>query len=125
MKNNEWSGIAKGIILGVILVAGVTALAAWNEPTQNPTGGNPEPPINTSNTGQIKGGNLTVNANNQAANGLLVPFGNVLIGATNFPAGLKLNVDSGVGATKFCENTNGGKCFTVADLCAKVANLCQ
>ncbi|HEY4483228.1 MAG TPA: hypothetical protein VI953_03590 [Candidatus Paceibacterota bacterium] len=124
MKNNEWGGIAKGIILGVILVAGVTALAAWNEPSQNPTGGNPEPPINVSDTGQTKGGNLVVNNSNKYENGLLVRFGNLLVGTTEAPAGLKLNVGSGVGATKYCDST-GANCFTAANLCAKVPDLCQ
>jgi len=124
MKNNEWNGIAKGIIVGVLLVAGVTVLAAWSEPTQNPTGGNPEPPINVSNTRQIKGGALELNANNVSANALMVSFGNVLIGTNDYPAGLKLNVGSGVGATKYCDST-GANCFTAANLCAKVPNLCR
>lgn len=124
MKNNEWSGIAKGIIVGVLLIAGVTVLAAWNEPTQNPTGGNPEPPINTSNTGQIKGGNLVINANNQFQNGLLVPFGALVVGESNPAAALKVDVGGKTGSEQFCNGT-GTKCFTVDNLCAKVANLCQ
>lgn len=121
---NEMKNIAKGLIIGVALMITATVLAAWSEPTQPPTGGNPEAPLNVGNVSQTKGGNLVVNANNQGVNGLLVPFGNVLIGTANFPANLKLNVGSGIGATLYCDQ-NGRNCFTAANLCQKVPNLCQ
>ncbi|MDO8672525.1 MAG: hypothetical protein Q7O66_14005 [Dehalococcoidia bacterium] len=121
---NEIKNILKGVAVGAVLMVGATVFAAWNEPSQNPTGGNPEPPINVSDTGQVKGGNLVVNNSNEYENGLIVRFGNLLVGTTNAPAGLKLNVGSGVGATKYCDS-DGANCFTAANLCAKVPNLCN
>ncbi|HEY9582732.1 MAG TPA: hypothetical protein VJK09_00245 [Candidatus Paceibacterota bacterium] len=104
--NNEWKGILKGLVVGAVLMVSATAIAAWSEPSSAPTGGNADAPINVSNTSQIKGGNLVVNSNNQSANGLIVPFGNVLV------------------KDKICNNS-GTKCFTVENLCQQVRSLCQ
>ena len=81
MKKINLIDITKGIAIGVALTLSVSVFAAWSEPSQAPTGGNVEAPINVSNASQKKGGNLVLNANNQGANGLVVPFGNVLIGS--------------------------------------------
>ncbi len=51
------------IIILAVLLSGVVAFAAgnWTNPTVSPTGGNIEPPINTSTTTQLKNGILGVN----------------------------------------------------------------
>ena len=121
---NEWRGIAKGLVVGIVLAAGATVMAAWSEPTSAPTGGNPEAPLNVSNASQTKGGNLVVNSNNQALNGFLVPFGNVVIGDSTPEAVLKLDVEGKVGATHYCGEF-GGNCFRPGDLCTKVPGLCK
>src|SRR3989344_2163080 len=110
---NELKGIGKGLLIGLILAVGVSVFAAWSEPTSAPTAGNADAPINVSNSTQTKGGNLVVNNNNQGVNGLIVPFGNVLIGISTYPSNLKLNVGSGIGATQYCDNT-GANCFKSA-----------
>ena len=102
----ETKSILKGLILGAVLMVSATVLASWSEPSQAPTGGNAEAPINVGNASQVKGGNLVVNGNNQSANGLIVPFGNVLV------------------KDKICDNS-GTKCFTVDNLCQQVRSLCQ
>ncbi|MDP3057558.1 MAG: hypothetical protein Q8N37_03500 [bacterium] len=87
-------------IFGVItLSAGLGyAVLAWTEPSVNPP--NPDPnvsiPLNTGLTGQIKSGNLQVNALGIQGFGnvLLVPNGNVGIGTTNPTTG-KLVVSGG------------------------------
>ncbi len=122
----EWKGIAKGLVLGLALAASVGAMAAWNEPTQAPTAGNPDAPLNVSNTGQSKGGNLVVNGNNQYQNALLAPFGAVVVGDATpetAPGQLKVDVEGKIGGTQYC-NENGTQCFTVANLCSHVAGLC-
>jgi len=123
MNRTDLKNICKGLIVGLVLAVGVGVLGAWSEPTTAPPSGNPEAPINVSNSGQSKGGNLLVNANNQFLNGFLVPFGNVVIGDSSPEAGLKLDVEGKTGATQFC-NENGTKCFTVDKLCTKISGLC-
>ena len=44
----------------MLIAAPLVALAAWSEPSQAPTGGNPDPPINTGSSNQIKNGGLSV-----------------------------------------------------------------
>lgn len=125
MKNTK--DLLKGLAVGVALAIGATVLASWSEPTQNPTGGNPEPPLNVSNLGQTKGGNLVVNGSNQYQNGLLVPYGALVVGDANpstAPGQLKLDVAGKTGSELFC-NLAGSKCFSVNNLCQKVPNLCQ
>ncbi|HEY4493379.1 MAG TPA: hypothetical protein VJB98_02065 [Candidatus Paceibacterota bacterium] len=122
--SKETKNILKGVVIGGVLMISATVMAAWSEPTQAPTGGNPEAPINVSNASQTKGGNLVVNSNNQSLNGLLVPFGNVVVGDMSPEAALKLDVEGKAGATQFC-NDSGTQCFTVATLCLKVNQLCN
>ncbi|OHB17444.1 MAG: hypothetical protein A2749_01485 [Parcubacteria group bacterium RIFCSPHIGHO2_01_FULL_45_26] len=127
INKQDFTKILSGVAIGVMLAMSVSVFAVWNEPTQPPTGGNPSGPINTSNAGQSKGGNIVVNANNQYQNGFLVPFGAMVVGdATPETANgqLKLDVEGKAGAIKFCDE-NGTQCFTVASLCSKIPNLCQ
>lgn len=120
----DWKDIAKGIVIGAVLMIGATVLASWSEPTAAPTGGNADAPLNVSNTGQTKAGNLVVNNNGDFANGLLVPYGALVVGDPTPTAGLKIDVSGKTGSDLFCNGT-GTKCFNVDTLCQKVANLCQ
>ena len=55
---------AKLFSLFVILMLSLGAnylLAAWSNPTSNPTGGNVDAPLNTGSTAQVKNGSLSVN----------------------------------------------------------------
>ena len=70
----------KVITLGIVLGVGIQFAQAWTNPTQTPPGGNVSGPITTSGTGQIKAGNLALNAGGTYANALLIPNGNVGIG---------------------------------------------
>ena len=115
----------KGLALGLFLAVTGSVLADWNEPPSAPTGGNVSTPINVSNIGQTKGGNLVVNGNNQFANGLIVPYGALVIGDSTPEAGLKVDVEGKTGSTMFCDE-NGNNCFTASKLCQKVGGLnCQ
>ncbi len=127
MNREDLKKVALGIVVGVALAGGASVLAVWNEPTSAPTGGNPAAPLHVGNTGQSKGGNIVVNANNQYQNGLLVSFGALVVGDSSPETGsgqLKLDVEGKTGSTQFCD-ASGTQCFTVADLCSKVASLCQ
>ncbi|HEY4505044.1 MAG TPA: hypothetical protein VJI73_04720 [Candidatus Paceibacterota bacterium] len=127
MNKEDIKKMLIGMVMGVFLAAGVGVWAVWSEPTQAPTGGNPSAPVNVSNTGQTKGGNLVVNANNQYQNGFLVSFGALVIGdptPETSPGQLKLDVEGKAGATMFCD-ANGTKCFTVTTLCSKISGLCE
>ncbi len=61
------------------------AAATWSEPTALPPNANAEAPLNTGIDGQIKSGNLQVNALGiqGLGNAFLIPNGNVGIGTTN------------------------------------------
>lgn len=77
------SFLAGAVIVGIVIGISLQfALAAWSEPPAGttPPDGNVGAPINTSNFGQSKSGNLMLNQNGTYANGLLVPNGNVGIG---------------------------------------------
>lgn len=52
------------LTFGILAISFLAAfyVIAWQEPTQAPPGGNVAAPINVSDTGQIKTGNLVVNA---------------------------------------------------------------
>jgi len=85
---------AKGIILGLLIVFGISyAMAAWTGPTQAPPGGNTSAPLNVGSTGQSKSGGLILNTGG-ATNGLIVQNGNVGIGTTNPGSLLDLSSDS-------------------------------
>ncbi len=64
-----WSGV---VILGLVVGISIQFVAAWTEPTQAPPGGNVGAPLNTGNLGQIKNGNLILNALGNYLTGLLV-----------------------------------------------------
>ena len=49
-----------GAAIALIIIAPLVALAAWGEPSQAPTGGNVDPPINTGTQNQNKNGGLSV-----------------------------------------------------------------
>ncbi len=127
MNKQELKDILKGVALGVVLAVTGSVMAAWSEPTQAPTGGNADAPINVSNTGQTKGGNLVVNNNNQNANGLIVPFGAIVAGNVVPAVGLKIHVVGKTGSDQFCNTKEGAnrKCVTLEDLCQKLGpNVC-
>src|SRR3989344_5186351 len=69
-------------IIASLFLTGFVVFAAWQEPSQAPPGGNVDTPLNTGLTGQIKSGNLQVNALGVqgTGNAFLVPYGNVGIG---------------------------------------------
>jgi len=124
---NEWKSITKGLAVGVALAIGAQVFAAWSEPTTAPPGGNPEAPINTSVTGQVKKGNLVLNFSNVAQNALLLPYGAMVIGDATpetAPGKLKVDVEGKTGSTQFCDE-NGVKCFTVENLCTQLPKLCK
>ncbi len=106
-KSGYWISV---VIIGVVLGLSIQFVAAWTEPAQKPPAGNLEAPINTSNIGQLKQGNLVLNTNGTWANGLIVANGNVGIGTTNPTQ--KLDVAGNARATDFC--TTGGKCLSNA-----------
>ena len=81
------------LLLGAFLFAASSVSALWQGPTQTPPGGNVSAPVNVGNNAQIKEGDLTLNASNYFANGLLVPYGKVGIGTTS-PDGT-LGISSG------------------------------
>ncbi len=64
-----WSGV---VILGLVVGISIQFVAAWTEPTQAPPGGNVGAPVNTGDLGQIKNGNLILNALGNYLTGLLV-----------------------------------------------------
>ena len=80
--------------ISVLLVAPSIVFAQWTGPTATPPGNNVSAPLNISGTAQSKIGGLLLNTGN-ATNGLIVQYGNVLIGTTNQTLG-KLSI---VGAT--------------------------
>lgn len=73
-------------VFSVLVISWVLSYSvlAWSEPGSTPPNGNTDAPINVGTIGQIKSGNLQVNALSIAAagNALLVPNGNVGIGTT-------------------------------------------
>lgn len=65
----------KVILLAIVLSFGISYVFAWAPPTVAPTGGNSLSPLNTSNSDQVKNGNLFLNAlgiTNTAPNALSV-----------------------------------------------------
>jgi len=85
------------ILVAVILIA---KALAFTEPTVAPPAGNVAAPLNTSNSGQIKGGGLVV-ANAVGVNpGFLVPNGRVGIGTTD-PLGILHIKPSAVSSNSF------------------------
>lgn len=70
----------KVITLGLLLGLGIQFLFAWTAPSDPAPGGNVAGPVTTSNTGQIKSGNLVLNASGTYQNALMIPSGRVGIG---------------------------------------------
>jgi hypothetical protein len=107
----------KIVIVGVLLTLGVNAFAQWSGPTGAPPSNNTPAPVNVSNTNQIKGGGLTVNANAVAANGLNVSSGLTNLGLSSDPTGVlqKLRVFGKVGTDELCDR-NFSSCASVATL---------
>ncbi|MFY9736844.1 MAG: hypothetical protein WAL02_17195 [Rhodoplanes sp.] len=61
MTTTRSSFFISGAVIALIIIAPLVALAAWSEPSQAPTGGNVDPPINTGSGNQVKNGGLSVN----------------------------------------------------------------
>jgi len=73
----------KGLIIGVVIVAGLNMVgAAWQNPTGNPTAGNPDVPVHVGSSPQNKLGDFGVGGN------LTVAFGAVIGGVTQTTGGL-------------------------------------
>lgn len=68
-----------GFTLALLITIGLSVSNAWTEPPAAAPAGNLGAPINTSSTGQIKAGGLSLNSIG-AVNGLIVQKGNVGIG---------------------------------------------
>jgi hypothetical protein len=71
--------VVAGSMLGFIFT-GYIVTAQFQPPTKDPPEGNVAPPINTSNTGQIKGGGLALNNNNVVPDALVVVNGYIQVG---------------------------------------------
>ena len=69
LRLRYWLSITTG---GVILGLAIQFASAWTEPAASPPGGNVGAPINTSDTGQYKEGNLILNALYHYSIGLFV-----------------------------------------------------
>jgi len=91
MLNSKRTGVIIGTVLSVFLVA--VGVAAWTGPTQQPPGGNIDPPIDTSDTPQVKDGALGVEGVLRGFSSLFVDD-NVGIGTTSPEA--KLHVDGDI-----------------------------
>lgn len=113
-----------GFIFGVITLSfglGYVVLA-WSEPVSAPpecTAGTPgcDAPINVGGVGQIKSGNLQVNAlstGTLSGNALLVPNGNVGIGTT--APGAKLEVKGDVLFSGTVQGNTGGINIPTSDM---------
>lgn len=75
MKKENITQSLKVILLAIVLSFGISYVFAWAPPTVAPTGGNSTAPLNTSNSDQVKNGNLFLNAlgiTNTAPNALSV-----------------------------------------------------
>ena len=70
------------VVIVTVFLTAFYAIGAWSDPSVAPTGGNVDPPINTSSIGQSKSGGLILNTGG-ATNGLIVQTGNVGIGTTS------------------------------------------
>jgi len=92
------------LVFGVIVICFAVAVyvSAWTEPGVAPPGGNVDPPLNTSITGQIKEGGLLLGNSPAVVNGLIVANGDVEIqgGTTKTTGGLiiETRINNPVGA---------------------------
>ena len=103
------------LVTGVLLFsAGLQTFAAWSAPTVAPPGADAYAPLTTSLDGQIKTGNLQVNALGIQGTGsaLLVPNGNVGVG-TNNPTQM-LDVAGYVKGTGLCIGSDCKTAWPVA-----------
>lgn len=112
-KMVSWAGIlALGIFLGVT----IKVVTAWVEPNQEPPGGNISAPLNTSYTGQIKQGGLTLNIGG-AQYGLIVDKGLVGIGTTEPTEKLEVK-----GNIKLSGDNNGNPLYKLMNLASPTEN---
>ncbi len=93
----------KGILLGIALAIGLSALAAFTEPSQAPPGCTPgtagcDAPLNVGTAGQSKSGGLILGTGS-VTNGLIVQNGNVGIGTTSPNPSYKLDVAGDITAS--------------------------
>ncbi len=104
------------LVTGALLFSVGLQAFAFTQPSASPPNADAYAPLTTSPTGQIKSGNLQVNALGiqGTANALLVPNGQVGIGTTN-PGSWKLNVQSGSNtySGNFSSNVRIGGILTV------------
>lgn len=87
------------LVVAVLLFSASVQTFAFTSPTAQPPNGDAYAPLNTGLDGQIKSGNLQVNALGiqGVGNALLVPYGNVVIGTSGAPK--KLSVVGTIEAT--------------------------
>ena len=80
VTKNSFIYWTKVVVLGVILGTGLQFAQAWTEPGAAPPGGNVEGPLTVGPQGQWKEGNLILNTNGIAQNGLLIANGKTGLG---------------------------------------------
>lgn len=110
VTNNSVVYWTKVIVLGVILGTGLQFAQAWTEPAAAPPGGNVPGPLTVGPEGQQKEGNLILNTNGIAQNGLLVLYGEVGIGTINPRA--KLHVNGKIRSTSTQDTDSGDTVVT-------------
>lgn len=114
LKNSLFSTL-KVVIVGVVLAGGISYASTWVAPTQAPTGGNPDAPVNVGPTGQIKLGGLTLGAGNGVTQALTILNGQSGFGSSTIPSNLLVGVNGPVGATEYCDQ-NGQNCVPASSI---------
>lgn len=73
--------------------------AVWSEPSQDPPGGNIDPPINQGTTPQAKNGRLTIGSNTASTNDYLTVFGSSKLDSLNVSGNLSVSSFSNLATT--------------------------
>lgn len=108
------------ICLLLIIGSFSSAYGAWQPPGSGvtPPEGNPEAPINTSDVGQTKWGNLTVNGLFSAINDLLIgpaiPISDNLFNTATHP-NFVAKIQGDLGASRYCD-VSGNNCKAITEL---------
>ncbi|HVT75335.1 MAG TPA: tail fiber domain-containing protein [Candidatus Paceibacterota bacterium] len=101
-------------IAAIIFAAALplSASAQWAGPSATPPSGNAAPPLNTSSSAQSKAAGLLLNTGG-AANGLIVQYGNVGVGATSPSA--KFHVQGGGTIIGTTGSASASRTLTILD----------
>ncbi len=86
LKQTIKPAVGIAIVLMAALSGASVIQAAWNNPTQAAPGGNTNPPLNDSATGQVKTGGISLGS-------LIVNGGSIFQGTTTFNNRLNINTD--------------------------------